>query len=203
MSTTTANYGLIKPERSDNYNVDVMAENMDALDAKVYDIESSIRGGDINPDTINVNHLIAEEITGDISNCLNVSTDANVISSVYVGGSLLLAERHNMNNGSSDYGAGTTTKTFTYRSNPFSNKCTFSMHLTSTGWQYVPRGIIKVNDEEVCNYSYSYDSKNATVYRDFSIELNDGDLVTVIASMNESSGCGLKIYLVFNGFLTH
>ena len=35
MSTKTANFGLIKPEKSDNYNVDVMSTNMDIIDAMV------------------------------------------------------------------------------------------------------------------------------------------------------------------------
>ena len=35
MATTTPNLGLIKPERSDNYSVDVMGENMDIIDEKV------------------------------------------------------------------------------------------------------------------------------------------------------------------------
>lgn len=35
MAKTTTNYGLIKPERSDNYSVDVMGENMDIIDEKL------------------------------------------------------------------------------------------------------------------------------------------------------------------------
>ena len=33
MSTTTTKYGFIKPERSDNYSVDVMGNNMDKIEA--------------------------------------------------------------------------------------------------------------------------------------------------------------------------
>ena len=35
MSTTTTNYGLTKPEKSDNYNVDVMGNNMDKIDSAI------------------------------------------------------------------------------------------------------------------------------------------------------------------------
>lgn len=42
MSTTTSNLGLIKPERSDNYSVDVMGNNMDIIDAKVGGFDSRI-----------------------------------------------------------------------------------------------------------------------------------------------------------------
>lgn len=35
MAKTTTNYGLTKPEKSDNYSVDVMANNMDIIDAKL------------------------------------------------------------------------------------------------------------------------------------------------------------------------
>lgn len=35
MAKTTTNFGLTKPERSDNYSVDIMANNMDIIDAKV------------------------------------------------------------------------------------------------------------------------------------------------------------------------
>ena len=40
MAKTTANLGLIKPERSDNYSVDVMSENMDKIDAKITALEA-------------------------------------------------------------------------------------------------------------------------------------------------------------------
>ena len=35
MAKTTTNLGLIKPEKSDNYSVDVMAGNMDVIDEKL------------------------------------------------------------------------------------------------------------------------------------------------------------------------
>ena len=40
MTTTTPNLGLIKPERSDNYSVDVMSENMDIIDGKIAKLEA-------------------------------------------------------------------------------------------------------------------------------------------------------------------
>lgn len=42
MAKTTANYGLIKPERSDNYNVDVMSGNMDIVDTTINGHEERI-----------------------------------------------------------------------------------------------------------------------------------------------------------------
>ena len=42
MSTTTSNLGLIKPEKSDNYNVDVMCENMDIIDGKLKEHETEL-----------------------------------------------------------------------------------------------------------------------------------------------------------------
>ena len=42
MSTTTTNLGLIKPERSDNYSVDVMGENMDIIDERITALEKTI-----------------------------------------------------------------------------------------------------------------------------------------------------------------
>ena len=35
MATNTTNYGLIKPEKSDNYSVDVMGNNMDKIDSAI------------------------------------------------------------------------------------------------------------------------------------------------------------------------
>ena len=69
MSTTTANLGLIKPEKSDNYSVDVMAGNMDIIDARITALEAgefeSITttgditvGGTVNCNAINANSLI-------------------------------------------------------------------------------------------------------------------------------------------------
>ena len=43
MSKTTTNLGLVKPERSDNYNVDVMAGNMDIIDERI----TAVENGDI------------------------------------------------------------------------------------------------------------------------------------------------------------
>lgn len=40
MAKTTSNLGLIKPERSDNYSVDVMVENMDIIDSKITALEA-------------------------------------------------------------------------------------------------------------------------------------------------------------------
>ena len=42
MATTTSNLGLTKPERSDNYNVDVMGENMDIIDERITALETTI-----------------------------------------------------------------------------------------------------------------------------------------------------------------
>ncbi len=51
MAKTTTNLGLIKPERSDNYSVDVMGNNMDIIDAKITALEAgefeSVTGNDV------------------------------------------------------------------------------------------------------------------------------------------------------------
>lgn len=48
MSKTTANLGLIKPEKSDNYSCDVMGENMDIIDEKLGKINFDANGNIIN-----------------------------------------------------------------------------------------------------------------------------------------------------------
>lgn len=54
MAKTTTNLGLIKPERSDNYSVDVMGENMDKIDAAMKNLNgnSLTASGDITGATI-------------------------------------------------------------------------------------------------------------------------------------------------------
>ena len=75
MSTTTANLGLIKPEKSDNYSVDVMGNNMDIIDAmvtpktetdavaqRVTTIEEVVSNGNVTANVITANQFV-----GDIS----------------------------------------------------------------------------------------------------------------------------------------
>lgn len=63
MSTTTANLGLIKPERSDNYSVDVMSTNMDVIDAKIGTLEGKVStiesevNGDLVCNSVTVGNL--------------------------------------------------------------------------------------------------------------------------------------------------
>lgn len=52
MATTTSNLGLIKPERSDNYSVDVMSNNMDIIDTKIAVLEAG------KFDTIEANNIV-------------------------------------------------------------------------------------------------------------------------------------------------
>ena len=42
MAKTTTNYGLTKPEKSDNYSVDVMAGNMDIIDSKLKNLDTTV-----------------------------------------------------------------------------------------------------------------------------------------------------------------
>ena len=52
MATSTSNYGLTKPERSDNYNVDVMGENMDIIDAELKEHDNVVNGGAVKSSSI-------------------------------------------------------------------------------------------------------------------------------------------------------
>ena len=52
MAKTTSNYGLVKPERSDNYNVDVMGDNMDKIDTKIKSIDNITNSGAIKSTSI-------------------------------------------------------------------------------------------------------------------------------------------------------
>ena len=65
MSTTTTNYGLIKPERSDNYNVDVMGNNMDKIDSamKAQDTRISTIESEVNGDLV-CNSVTANTLSG-------------------------------------------------------------------------------------------------------------------------------------------
>ena len=79
MSKTTTNLGLIKPEKSDNYSVDVMANNMDIIDAKLGKI------------TIDSSGNIVGNIVGTASSLnttVNVSVSTTTISLKY--GTLVL-----------------------------------------------------------------------------------------------------------------
>ena len=62
MAKTTANLGLIKPERSDNYSVDVMGTNMDIIDTRVTAIEQVVSNGNVTANVITANQFV-----GDIS----------------------------------------------------------------------------------------------------------------------------------------
>ena len=61
MATTTSNLGLIKPERSDNYSVGVMSNNMDIIDTKIAVLEAG------KFDTIEANNIVGNI---DVSNSL-------------------------------------------------------------------------------------------------------------------------------------
>ena len=61
MATTTSNLGLIKPERSDNYSVDVMSNNMDIIDTKIAVLEAG------KFDTVEANNIVGNI---DVSNSL-------------------------------------------------------------------------------------------------------------------------------------
>lgn len=76
MSTTTTNYGLIKPERSDNYSVDVMAGNMNKIDSamKAQDTRLTAVENEVNGNLV-CNSVTADSITaGTITGNLTVKT---------------------------------------------------------------------------------------------------------------------------------
>lgn len=72
MSTTTTNYGLTKPERSDNYNVDVMGNNMDKIDAELKDHKTRITA-------------VESEVNGALS-CTSVTTSGKITSTGLITG---------------------------------------------------------------------------------------------------------------------
>ena len=66
MSTTTTNYGLVKPERSDNYSVDVMSGNMDKIDTKLKNLDTRTT-------------VVESEVNGALS-CTSVTTSGTITS---------------------------------------------------------------------------------------------------------------------------
>ena len=63
MSTTTTNYGLTKPEKSDNYSVDVMGNNMDIIDIKLKEFDDELNG-DLVCDSVTVDTVTANNYVG-------------------------------------------------------------------------------------------------------------------------------------------
>ena len=69
MSTTTTNLGLIKPERSDNYSVDVISGNMDIIDTKIGTLEGKVSAldtgdfGNVNGGNISMGSMTVDTIT--------------------------------------------------------------------------------------------------------------------------------------------
>ena len=71
MAKTTTNFGLIKPERSDNYSVDVMASNMDKIDAMVAPKSET----DAMKEKLdNINFDSSNNIVANVTGKLNVSS---------------------------------------------------------------------------------------------------------------------------------
>ena len=91
MSKTTTNYGLTKPERSDNYSVDVMGNNMDIIDTKIKSIDNVVNGGAVksssitNSGTITSTGLITANggVKGNLTG--NATTATNLSRTVTVG----------------------------------------------------------------------------------------------------------------------
>lgn len=63
MSTKTANLGLTKPERSDNYSVDVMGKNMDIIDERI----TALEAGEFESITAKVGNFSKIILTGRLS----------------------------------------------------------------------------------------------------------------------------------------
>ena len=74
MAKTTTNYGLIKPERSDNYSVDVMGNNMDIIDAMVApktDVDAMKEK--LDAFSVDADSNIVGNVNGKFTNTINVT----------------------------------------------------------------------------------------------------------------------------------
>ena len=101
MAKTTTNYGLTKPERSDNYNVDVMGTNMDIIDAELKEHDNVVNGGAVKASSITSTGLITGNegfkgnLTGNVTGSatsLNKTVTVGVSSSTvnFEGGSVFM-----------------------------------------------------------------------------------------------------------------
>ena len=179
MAKTTANYGLIKPERSDNYNVDVMANNMDVIDGELQNHKTKIAAieSEVNGD------LVCNSVTADLSPCFGITSEANVISAIKFSYEETLASVRN----------STVTKTVTYRTNPICNTVTFTV------FSYKGRSYVKVNNNIVCDTGTT---SGANTTKTATVTLNDGDTIYAYAYENGGSSVNtVKVSCI--GFLTH
>ena len=177
MAKTTTNFGLVKPERSDNYNVDVMSTNMDIIDAMVAP----------KTETDAFDSRIEALEAGKFENALcTICTESNVISGLYLNAIHTLATQNTSSN-------VWVTNTYTYRSNPICNTVQFRTNAYGDGTQ----ASITVNGTTVVNSvgsGYTYITKIATV------TLNDGDIVVAKLLGNKGSGGTTKCELIL-GYL--
>ena len=190
MSKTTANLGLIKPERSDNYSVDVMSNNMDIIDTKITQLEA----GEF--ETIN-----AGEIKANLSPSMNLTSASGEISAIKLLTSVALVNaRHDTNAGNTGGG----TFTYTYKENPISNDVVFvlatsgsSMHSKSS------TAYLKINNVEVCRADSNGSNSYRAVSNTHSTTLKSGDIVTVYGSAGTSNGLYATVTLTCEGYLTN
>ncbi len=162
MAKTTANLGLIKPERSDNYSVDVMSENMDKIDSELQNHKTKITAieSEVNGD------LVCDSVTADLSPSFEVNTTDGVVSSFYINSSVKLAT-------ASQYGGGNQTKTYTYRKSAISDTCTLRAYSYYSG-----KVVFYVNNVEVLSHQVSGNGSNKSV----EVTLNDGDIVKCVCT---------------------
>ena len=165
MSTTTTNLGLIKPERSDNYSVDVMAGNMDVIDERITALEAgefeSITSdniiGNLNGKLIlNKASGTGDTVCGYLNSMPDITTgyiyhavstvNSNTLSSVYS------ADFLSVFNKSDDFEL----------INPPSLTCTITMRLNNATYGADQAGVFKVTDtmtgEIVLNTSQKIES---------------------------------------------
>ena len=201
MATTTANYGLTKPERSDNYSVDVMSGNMDKIDsaiktetdavaAKVSALEPLLA---IEVDE-NQNVTFPANVNADLSSSMNLTTESGKISAIYLSTNVLLGESQ-----------GTAvTNTYTYVANPISNTVEFAYTAYGQSGSSTRQGrvYISINGTIVADTG----TVTSTTSGSYRTTLENNDVIEVYVYTNYKSNTGSlgsTVYLKCYGYLTN
>ena len=192
MAKTTANFGLIKPERSDNYSVDVMANNMDIIDAMiapktetdaVEERVTALEAGNFTNITttgdVTVNGDL--KVTGSLG---RLTEESGVISAIKFSNSIELVKDSK--------------KTYTYSSNPIANTVYFKF-MYGTGSNNVSgSAYLKINGVTFYTFSKSGVASSYVYESTGSVELHDGDVIEASAG---GSGVTMSITMISSGYL--
>ena len=177
MAKTTANYGLIKPERSDNYSVDVMSGNMDIIDGELKEHDNVVNGGAIKSSSItNSGSITTDSVTGKSANFESYNGE------FYINDDTILtplcdSERTLLSSGAAQ------TKTFTWRACKFlppEVTVRFTIYLSVYSNSNSGSITMYVNNNSVASRS-GYNN-NGTTTKD--VTLKDGDVIKCVTSGN-------------------